>query len=74
MILGFHHGIAVTDFLVWELITITDTDFVLPEIFSSQFIVGLPLPTLFFSELITVRITVTDTGFNFMEGAFHYTR
>ena len=28
---------------------------------------GLPLPIVSYSELITVRITVTDTDFNFFE-------
>ena len=40
---------------------IIDTDFVIPEN------LGLQLPTLIFSELFTMTVTVTDPDFNFSE-------
>ena len=64
-------GITVTDSLptliVWELIADYRYRLRNSRNLYSQLIVGLPLPTLMLSELITVRITVTDTDFNFLE-------
>ena len=67
---GTNYRITVTDSLqtliVWELITDYRYRLRNSRTTLSQLIVVLPSPTLIFvSELITVRVTVADTDFNF---------
>ena len=57
---------TVTDFnCLGRNLRITDTDFVIPEPFLSQSIMGSPSPTLIYSKLVTMTVTITDPDFSF---------